>query len=40
MTPKPDGPRAPDEKTSLGFEDSSKLGHEGVKDLTTFRRDW
>ena len=27
MTPKPDGLRAPDEKTSLGFKVSSKQGH-------------
>ena len=27
MTPKPVGLRAPDEKTSLGFKDSSEKGH-------------
>ena len=27
MTPKPDGLRAPDEETSLGFKDSSEKGH-------------
>jgi len=43
MTPKPDGPRAPDEKTSLGFKDSSKQGHKTKGDYllisTTVRRE-
>jgi len=41
MTPKPDGFRASDEKTSLGLKDSSKQGHKtkSLFVLTTVRRE-
>ena len=43
MTPKPIGLRAPDEKTSLGFKDSSKQGHKTKGGylffMTTVRRE-
>ena len=32
MTPKPVGLRAPDEKTSLGFKDSSEKGYKTKED--------
>ena len=36
MTPKPDGLRAPDEKTSVGLKDSSKQGHKIKEDYFVF----